>query len=90
MAYIPCTPHAHSWSSILRWLGDCSIRSTSYGIMCSWLKCCMPAASSPSFWHETVSTLLARLWYTHGKQQQAGELLDLVYGWFTVGIDAAD
>jgi len=33
---------------------------------------------------------LARLWQTHGKRQEAYELLVPVYGWFTEGFDTAD
>ncbi len=33
---------------------------------------------------------LARLWQSHGKRQEAYELLPPVYGWFTEGLDTAD
>ena len=33
---------------------------------------------------------LARLWRSHGKVQQARELLAPVYGWFTEGFDTRD
>jgi predicted ATPase len=37
-----------------------------------------------------VSTSLARLWRSQGKQQQARELLGPVFGWFTEGFDTFD
>ena len=33
---------------------------------------------------------LARLWRDQGKPQQARELLDPIYGWFTEGFDTLD
>ena len=33
---------------------------------------------------------LSRLWQSHGKRQDASDLLALVYGWFTEGFDTAD
>jgi predicted ATPase len=33
---------------------------------------------------------LARLWQSQGKPDEARELLDPVYGWFTEGFDTAD
>ena len=33
---------------------------------------------------------LARLWQSQGKHQEAYELLQPVYGWFTEGFDTAD
>jgi hypothetical protein len=33
---------------------------------------------------------LTRLWRSQGKVQQARELLDPVYGWFTEGFDTLD
>jgi predicted ATPase len=33
---------------------------------------------------------LARLWQSQGKRQDACELLEPVYGWFTEGFDTAD
>ena len=37
-----------------------------------------------------AATLLARLWRSQGKPQQARELLAPVYGWFTEGFDTLD
>jgi predicted ATPase len=33
---------------------------------------------------------LSRLWQRQGKRAEAGELLALIYGWFTEGFDTAD
>ena len=33
---------------------------------------------------------MARLWRSHGKSQQARELLAPVYGWFAEGFDTLD
>jgi len=33
---------------------------------------------------------LARLWQSQGKRQDAYDLLEPVYGWFTEGFDTAD
>ena len=33
---------------------------------------------------------LARLWRQQGKRQEARELLNPIYGWFTEGFDTAD
>jgi predicted ATPase len=37
-----------------------------------------------------AATSLARLWQSHGKRQDAYEVLAPVYGWFTEGFDTAD
>ena len=37
-----------------------------------------------------AATGMARLWRSQGKVQQARELLDPVYGWFTEGFDTRD
>jgi predicted ATPase len=42
-----------------------------------------------SFELRTV-TSLARLWQSQGKRQEAHDLLEPVYGWFTEGLDTAD
>jgi predicted ATPase len=41
-------------------------------------------------WELRAATSLARLWRDQGKVQQARELLDPVYGWFTEGFDTRD
>jgi predicted ATPase len=41
-------------------------------------------------WELRASTSLARLWQSQGKQQEARELLEPVYSWFTEGFDTAD
>jgi predicted ATPase len=41
-------------------------------------------------WELRAATSLARLWQSQGKQQEAYELLEPVYGWFTEGFDTAD
>jgi predicted ATPase len=33
---------------------------------------------------------LSRLWQSQGKRDEARELLEPVYGWFTEGFDTAD
>jgi predicted ATPase len=45
------------------------------------------AAVSPSC---AAANSLARLWRDQGKPQQAGELLNPVYNWFTEGFDTRD
>ena len=37
-----------------------------------------------------AATSLARLWQSQGKRDEARELLEPVYGWFTEGFDTAD
>ena len=37
-----------------------------------------------------TATSLARLWQQQGKRQEAHDLLEPVYGWFTEGFDTAD
>jgi predicted ATPase len=37
-----------------------------------------------------ASTSLARLWQSQGKRQEAYDLLEPVYHWFTEGFDTAD
>ncbi len=41
-------------------------------------------------WELRAAMSLARLWRSHGKPQQARELLAPVYGWFTEGFDTLD
>jgi class 3 adenylate cyclase/predicted ATPase len=41
-------------------------------------------------WELRASTSLARLWQQQGKRQEAYDLLDPVYHWFTEGFDTAD
>ena len=41
-------------------------------------------------WELRTAMSLARLWRDQGKEQQARELLALVYGWFTEGFDTRD
>ncbi len=33
---------------------------------------------------------LSRLWQQQGKQEEAHQLLEEIYGWFTEGFDTAD
>lgn len=41
-------------------------------------------------WELRAATSLARLWQSHGKCQDAYDLLAPVYEWFTEGFDTAD
>jgi predicted ATPase len=41
-------------------------------------------------WELRAATSLARLWQSQGKRQDAYDLLQPVYGWFTEGFDTAD
>ena len=41
-------------------------------------------------WELRTAMSVARLWRSHGKVQQARELLAPVYGWFTEGFDTRD
>jgi predicted ATPase len=41
-------------------------------------------------WELRAATSLARLWQQQGKRQEAYDLLQPVYGWFTEGFDTAD
>ncbi len=41
-------------------------------------------------WELRAATSLARLWQSQGKRQEAHELLEPVYAWFTEGFDTAD
>jgi predicted ATPase len=42
------------------------------------------------FWELRAATSLARLWRDQGKREEARELLDPVYDWFTEGFDTLD
>ena len=33
---------------------------------------------------------LSRLWQQHGKREEARQMLEEIYGWFTEGFDTAD
>jgi predicted ATPase len=37
-----------------------------------------------------AASSLARLWHQQGKQKEAHEMLDEIYGWFTEGFDTKD
>jgi predicted ATPase len=41
-------------------------------------------------WELRAATNLARLWQSRGKRNEARELLEPVYSWFTEGFDTAD
>jgi predicted ATPase len=41
-------------------------------------------------WELRAATSLARLWFDHGRQEQAHELLAPTYGWFVEGLDTPD
>jgi predicted ATPase len=45
---------------------------------------------SAKSWELRASTSLARLWQSQGKRDEARELLEPVYSWFTEGFDTAD
>jgi predicted ATPase len=45
---------------------------------------------SAKSWELRAATSLARLWQSQGKRDEAHELLEPVYGWFTEGFDTAD
>jgi predicted ATPase len=45
---------------------------------------------SAKSWELRAATSLSRLWHTQGRGEEAGELLQKVYGWFTEGFDTAD
>jgi predicted ATPase len=47
-------------------------------------------AQQAKSWELRAAMSLARLWRDQNKQQQARELLALVYGWFTEGFDTRD
>jgi predicted ATPase len=47
-------------------------------------------AQQAKSWELRAATSLARLWQSQGKRQDAYELLQPVYGWFTEGFDTAD
>jgi len=40
--------------------------------------------------HLLSTTSLSRLWQRQGHRTEAREMLALVYGWFTEGLDTAD
>jgi predicted ATPase len=44
----------------------------------------------PALWELRAATSLARLWRDQGRQPEAGNLLALIYGWFTGGFDTYD
>jgi predicted ATPase len=41
-------------------------------------------------WELRAAMSMARLWSDQGKQQQARDLLNPIYGWFTEGFDTLD
>jgi predicted ATPase len=41
-------------------------------------------------WELRAAVSLSRLWQRQGKCQEAQNLLDEIYGWFTEGFDTAD
>ncbi len=45
---------------------------------------------SAKSWELRAATSLAKLWHSQGKREEARELLEPVYGWFTEGFDTAD
>ena len=45
---------------------------------------------SAKSWELRATTSLARLWQQQGKRQEAHDLLEPVYHWFTDGFDTAD
>jgi predicted ATPase len=45
---------------------------------------------SAKSWELRAATSLARLWQPQGKREEARELLEPVYSWFTEGFDTAD
>jgi predicted ATPase len=45
---------------------------------------------SAKSWELRAATSLARLWQSQGKRDEARELLEPVYDWFTEGFDTAD
>jgi predicted ATPase len=45
---------------------------------------------SAKSWELRAATSLARLWQSRGKREEAHELLEPVYNWFTEGFDTAD
>ncbi len=45
---------------------------------------------SAKSWELRAATSLARLWQRQDKRQDAYDLLEPVYGWFTEGFDTAD
>ncbi len=45
---------------------------------------------STKSWELRAATSLARLWQSQGKRDEAHELLEPVYSWFTEGFDTAD
>ena len=47
-------------------------------------------AQQAKSWELRAATSMARLWRDQGKPQQARELLEPVYGWFTEGFDTLD
>jgi predicted ATPase len=45
---------------------------------------------SAKSWELRASTSLSRLWQQQGKTQEARQLLEPIYGWFTEGFETAD
>jgi predicted ATPase len=41
-------------------------------------------------WELRTAVSLSRLWQGQGKKEEARELLQEIYGWFTEGFDTAD
>jgi predicted ATPase len=47
-------------------------------------------AQNAKGWELRAATSLARLWRNQGRQREARDYLDPVYGWFTEGFDTLD
>jgi predicted ATPase len=49
-----------------------------------------PVCGSAESWELRAAMSMTRLWRDQGKRDEASDLLDQVYGWFTEGFDTRD
>jgi predicted ATPase len=67
-----------------------AIPDTSQAASCCQQSLSIARRQQAKSWELRAATSLARLWQSQGKRQEAYDLLQPVYGWFTEGFDTAD
>jgi predicted ATPase len=81
-------------SEVYRLQGEClfalPVPDTSKAESCFQRAISIAQNQSAKSWELRAATSLAKLWQGQGKRQEAYDLLDPVYSWFTEGFDTAD
>jgi predicted ATPase len=57
---------------------------------CFWRAIEVARQQSAKSWELRATVSLARLWHSHGKPEEAQQMLAEIYGWFTEGFDTPD